>query len=301
MTDSSDVEPIAQPKDWAPLVTVFTLVIGFTYSDDMVEFAQNVTGWWSSRETPWLVFALDCLLVLSTAAMKWRMGGETDPKMFLRRMATGKWGLGAALVVIMHVVLIATTGVRSQLGESASVWINLLASLVFVTAMGLLLVSALSDKADRANRSWVVPVMLGTFVAQLASALWYPVIDVENGCAGDVASSYFSDSVNMTPVILLTLGIELNYVRRNASATLNAGQRVTPLLTVIMLGVSLMLSFSMVVKADMPKCGLAAVWQEYIAFVFSAQTLSIGMATVVWLLVSNPGDRDSLQSGSRRS
>lgn len=42
--------------------------------------------------------------------------------------------------------------------------------------------------------------------------------------------------------------------------------RVAPVLTVAMLSVSMVLSFSMMVKADMPKCGMAAVWHEYISF-----------------------------------
>ena len=167
-------------------------------------------------------------------------------------------------------------------------WVSLLSTLVFVTAMALLLISALSEGSTTASRGWVVPLVLGTLAAQFASALWYPAIDVEEGCS-DVASWYFSDMAHITPVILLTLGLELNYLRRNTAAQ-DAGMRVAPVLTVMMLGVSEVFALSMMVKADMPKCGMAAVWHEYIAFVFTAQSMTTGLATLMWLLV-----KDSVQ------
>ena len=70
----------------------------------------------------------------------------------------------------------------------------------------------------------------------------------------------------------------------------DAGMRVAPVLTVMMLGVSEVFALSMMVKADMPKCGMAAVWHEYIAFVFTAQSMTTGLATLMWQLV-----KDSLQ------
>ena len=42
---------------------------------------------------------------------------------------------------------------------------------------------------------------------------------------------------------------------------------------------------TVLVKADMPRCGIAAVWHEYFTFVFTAQALIMGLATVVWLLI----------------
>lgn len=269
------------------MTAALLLVIGFTYSDDMVEFALDLTGRRFAGAGPWLVFALDSLLVVGTAVLKWRISGRgSDPMAFLRRLPTSWWGLGAALVVVAHLVLIATAAPRARLGVSTSVWVSLASTVVFVTAMALLLVSALSDGDTATSRGWVVPLVLGTLVAQVGSALWYPVIDVEKGCAGDVASWYFSDMAHITPVVLLTLGLELNYLRRNTT-TLSPGMKVAPVLTVMMLTFSILLAFSMTVKADMPKCGMAAVWHEYISFVFTAQSMAIGLTTLVWLLVKD--------------
>lgn len=122
---------------------------------------------------------------------------------------------------------------------------------------------------------------------QIASALWYPVINVADGCAGDVSSYFFSDMTNMIPVVLLTTAVELNYIRRTATAH-DPGRRIAPVFIVLQLCIALGLSLSMVVKADLePRCGLGAVWHEYIAFVVGIQALSIGLAAMVWLVLAD--------------
>ena len=71
--------------DLTALVTVALLVVGFTFSDDVVEFLCDITGYGHAANAPWLIFAFDMLLVLGTAALKWRInGGVTDRRTFLR-------------------------------------------------------------------------------------------------------------------------------------------------------------------------------------------------------------------------
>ena len=267
-----------------PLAAAFMLVVGFTFSDDVVEFLLDVTGHSGSPARGWLVFALDVVLVLATAALKWRIDdGRTATAALLRRMVTGWWAVSAVLVIGAHLILIATAQNRAALGDTASAWINLLASAVFVAAMALLLFAALGE--GTASRGWIVPLAVGTFVAQIASALWYPVIDVQKGCAGEISANYFSEIVNIIAVVLLALGIESNFVRRSAAAR-DPGHRVAPVLTVILLCVGLALSFTMLAKANLgPFCGIGAVWHEYISFVVTAQALAIGLSTLVWLMI----------------
>lgn len=285
----------SQTRDVIPLVVVFGLVIGFTYSDDMVEFALEAAGRLGSGAGPWLVVAADLALVLGTAALKWRMTrAETDPAGFVRRLCTGPWAVGAVLVVVTHLALILTAEHRSALSEPAYLGVNLLATAVFVTAMTLLLHDALGGTTG--SRSWLAPLVFGTAVAQLASALWYPVIDLEHGCANDISPSYFSDASNILSVVLLAVGVELNYLRRAAKER-DPGQRVAPVITVVLMCIGLMLALSMQVKADLgTRCGIAAVWHEYISFVVTAQSLAIGLATITWLMIvdsradGDPGD-----------
>ncbi|MGD9619282.1 MAG: hypothetical protein AB7G47_02065 [Mycolicibacterium sp.] len=295
MSRIAGLESNTRTPQWIPLLAAFTLVVGFTYSDDIVEFTLDYTGWRFGGARVWLVFALDCVLVLGTLVAKWLMGGANEPGEFRRQVVIGKWGLGAALVVSLHLVLIVTEAPRAGLGKTAALWIALLFTLLFVAAMALLLVSVLSGPSDRPGNNWVLPLVVGVFVAQLVSALWHPVIQIDTRCAIDVASAYFSAVTLMQAIVLLNLGRELSDVRRRG-AVLNVGQQILPALTVLMLVVSILLALSMLLKSDTPACGLAAVWHEYIALVFTVQSTTTGLITLLWMMLFYP---DAVPSGRR--
>ena len=277
-------------SDLPAVAAVFALVITFTYSEDVVLLACQVFGLPDSTPRPWLVFALDCVVVAGTALLKWRISPVNSVKVFLRRLVTGWWGLGAALGVGAHLVLIATENNRSGLGNTASIWINLLVSLVFVASITLLLLSALSEGTT--SRGWVVPLVIGTFAVMVASALWYPAIDFDIACGNDVSSTYFSEVTNIMVVLLLTLGVEMNFVRRNAGAR-DPGERVAPVFIVMLLCVALALAITMLAKADLgPFCNLGAVWHEYISFMITIQAMATALATLVWLMLTDAVDGD---------
>ena len=280
--------PAELRKSIPALVVVFLLIVGFTFSDDVVEFLLDVTGHGNLVETnrQWLVFALDLLLVLATAALKWRISDEPRHcRAFLRMLLTGKWGLGALLVLGGHLVLILTIERRSGLSDLAGFWVRVLASAVFVGAMTMLLISALSEKP--VSRGWIAPLVFGTFVVQVASAMWYPWIDGNAGCAGEVSAQFYFDMSQMLAIILLTTAVELNYVRRSAIER-DPGRRMAPVFVVLLLCTALALCMSMDVKVDQgPYCGTGAVWHEYITFVVSIQAMAIGLATLVWLLLAD--------------
>lgn len=269
------------PEDLPALAAAFLLVVGFTFSDDAVEFLLDLTGnsALAAGDRQWLVLVADLALVLLTAVLKWRISKSW-------RM-NGLWALGALLVIVSHLVLILTAERRAGLGDIASVGINLAGSAVFVGAMIMLMIATLSD--GPASRSWIIPLAVGTFAVQIASALWYPVINVNEGCAGEVSSAFFADMNNTNVVLLLTMTIELNQLRRNAREG-DPGTRVAPVFTVLLICMALALAFSVLVKADSAPCGLAAVWHEYIAFVVNIQALAIGLSTLIWLYLANVGD-----------
>ena len=159
--------------------------------------------------------------------------------------------------------------------------------MVLVAAMVLLLWSALGDHA--VDRGWIIPLAIGNYVVQVCKVLWYPVIDAGTGCAENVSFEYFALMAHILPVVLLALGVETNFVRRGATAP-DLGRRVAPVLTIILLSVALGLAFSMLVKAHMtPPCGVAAGWHEYFSFVVTAQAMAIGLATLVWLMLTGVG------------
>ena len=273
--------------DWAAVTAVFVLVLGLTYSDDVVEFVVHRSGD-HHRDLRWPIFALDVVLVAGTAVLKWHMTSE--PRRlpdFLRSLARSWWAVGAALVLGIHLVLRLMSdgpgpGARWAVGDSA--FLTILTNAAFVVAMGLMLVAALTEKAGPPG--WILPVVIGTFVAQLASALWYPVIDNGSGCADNVSSDYFNGMVQVLPVFLVTLGLEVNYLR-NTRAIREPGKRAVAVLTVILLCTAEGLAFSMLISAGRVRCGGAAAWHEYISFVATVHAAAISLATLAWLLTSS--------------
>jgi hypothetical protein len=300
---TAESERRRRPADWPAILVVFALVVGFTYSDDLLELVLDATnaGFSGLR---WMVLALDCVLIAGAALLKKRITSNDDTGerlpwgAFLRQLVRGWWAVGAVLVVAVHLVLILTAPSRAHLGEVASVWIQLLGSLLFVVAMSLVLMSVLDDDltpldhrrgVGRARRDWILPLAVGTFVVHVASALWYPVIDMNQGCANEIAPDFFSNMVQVLPLLLVTLGIEMNFLRRTAAMS-HPGQRAAPVITVLLLCIAEGLAFSMLVKSEDVHCGFGAVWHEYIAFVVTVQATAISLATLVWLLLTNPSE-----------
>lgn len=288
MTSSPPEETTTAPGSWLALLAEFGLIIGFTYSNDVVEFALDLAGKPYFPIGQWLVFALDLALVFGTGALKWLMQDEhTGFPVFVRRLIHGWWGTGAALVVILHGLLIANGAQLANTTSGTALVINLLVTIAFVTAMTMLLLAVHSGTTG--SRTWFLPLVFGTLVTQFASALWEPVIDRQSGCADDISSGYFSSAIEFIALILLAIGVELSYVRR-AAAVRDATERAAPVLTVILLGAGQVLALSMMVKADQAdRCGFAAIWHEYISFLVTTQAMAVGLATITWLLVTDAG------------
>ena len=203
---------------------------------------------------------------------------------FLQGLIRGLWPIGAAIVLMVHLLLVTTAPPGHDWAVAGSPWLTLSATVAFVAAMGLLLVSALGPGS--APRGWILPVVIGTFVVQLASAMWYPVIDVDRACTGDVSTEYFNGMVQVLPVFLVTLGLEVNYLRHSNSIR-TPGPRAVAVMTVILLCVAEALAFSMLVRGGKISCGWAADWHEYIAFVATVHAAAISLATLAWLLLAS--------------
>ena len=272
--------------DWPAVTAVFVLVIALTSSDDIVEFFAEADG---SRPTDlrWPILVLDLALVAGTAVLKWHMAAQPRRlREFLSGLFRSWWAVGAALVLGIHLLLRLNRpgpGPGSEWAVADSASLTLLTNAVFVLAMGLLLVSALTTEAG--SRGWILPIVIGTFVAQLASALWYPVIDRGSGCAENVSSEYFNGMVQVLPVFLVTLGLEVNYLRVT-KAIREPGKRAVSVLTVILLCTAEAFAFSMLISGDRIRCGRAASWHEYIAFVTTVHAAAISLATLAWLLLA---------------
>lgn len=287
-------------SQWPALLAVVVMVIGFTYSDDIVEFALTVIGA-SVSGWRWFVLAIDLALLAGAAYLKWRITRQSEPgltwRQFQPRLLHSWWALGTVVVLALHVTIILLAGAEKHL----PLWGSLAGAAVFVAAMGLVLASTLDTNAapgvGLTRHGWAVPLVAGTFVVQVASALWFPVIDYRPSCANDISTDFFAQMVQVIPVLLITLGLEMGFLRwRNT--VMRPADRAAPLLTVLLLCVAEGLAFSMLVHTGVEHCGVAAVWHEYIAFVVCVHATAIGMATLAWLLIAENSAQRPVPEGA---
>jgi hypothetical protein len=287
------------------MILVFLWVIAYTYSEDVADVINDVTDAVGKPRFPgwvwvWAPLALDTVLVLASWPLKRRIAkGDGDSGRLW-----GWWTSGALLTVAVHLMWILT---EPHQVNAATVGLHLLASFLFVIAMGILLTSTLNADPmtlfsprlrDAEPRDWsraqsTLPLIIGTFFGYVATPLWYPKILLhsapigssgDQGCPPVIDPQYFAQMAQVIPVLLITLGIEFNYVRRT-QAVQEQVQRAAPILTVILLCVAQGLAFSALIKKD--ACGPVAAWNEYSALVVTVQALAIGLATFVWLLLTS--------------
>ena len=243
--------------DRPAILAVFLLVLGLTYSDDIVELIFAGAGNLGAYPQ-WIVLLIDGALVLAAALLKWRMetrarrGDALSWREFASILWRSWWPLGTALVIVGQ-IFVAVLG--------SALWVDLVASAILTVAMSLLLVAALDVGSPSARRwrdsNWIAPLVLGTLVVQVASSLWFPVINLQGECADTVSRDFFGQMVQVIPMLLVTLGIEMGYLQR-AQSLRTPGQRAAPVLTVAMLCLAEILTFSMLVDLG---SGLLRIWR----------------------------------------
>ncbi|HZA12341.1 hypothetical protein [Mycobacterium sp.] len=314
MAEDTPVQPQrSQRVDRSGIALVFVLVVLFSYSEEIIAGIVTVAGkpevsWWR-----WLVVLFDIVIIAATGLLKRRIAAADGDGNRL----WGWWAAGACLALAVDLVLLAV-------GDVITVWGDLVASTLFVVAMGMLLISALNgdpetvlSPARRRARppDWirarsVVPLIVGTYVGYVAAAIWSDVLDTDvmrtldtakaaeifslplaeqlpvlaQLCSGAVNPHLFAQMSTVIPLLLVALGIESGYFR---SSFREPAQRAATITTVSLLCIGLVLALSAVVKSGNGCGNILTGWHEYLAFVVSVQASAIGLVTLVWLLVVN--------------
>jgi len=278
---------------------VFVWVILGAYNIDFVQAIHDFSGS-SVAFYPgggWAIARLASSVVL--IAVSWPLKRYIEKADGQGRRFWGWWWSGAAIIIAVHLLL---TFAEGRAGGIEPTWVGLLACLVYSIGMALVLISALNAdpmtlfsqrKRAQRPRDWVrvhsiLPAAAGTAILYFAQVLWFP----DDIHVGVVKENFFVAVLQFLPLVMITLGLEFNFTRRgthsrpetDASAPPDPVRRAAPIVTMILLCLAMLLAFSTLMND--PNGGLASAWHEYIAFEVSVQATTIGLATVVWLLLA---------------
>lgn len=321
MTAEPDIEHAAMVtrhrRDLAVIAVVFLLLFAFSYSEDFVAAAltvmnqDNVAGWFVG------LVGFDAAVLGLTGLLK-RFIARADG----RPSRLWRWWWAAFGAVIGIDVLLVF------LPDVHPLWVDFSASVALAVLMGIVMMVSLNadpltlfdaDRRSADPTGWarvraVIPLVIGTIACFLAATAFDDFFDLDTVrvldpeteaevaamplperlgawatlCEGAVSPAFFQQVVAVTPLLLLTLGVEFNFFRR---ALDEPAQRAAAAATVALMAIGLSLAVSTLPWADTGCGGVLGYWHEYLTFVVSVQGIATGLATLMWLLVANTADR----------
>ena len=234
------------------LAVVFLLLFVFSYSEDITFAVLDATG--HDHVVGWIIGLVGLDVAVLTVAGRLKLfitRVDGDPPRLWRW-----WWSAFAAVVVLDVVL-------CLLPEDHSLWIDLFASVAFAGIMGILMAVSLNadpvtlfsrSRRSEAPRDWArvratVPLMVGTFACYIAATAFDDFFDLDTVrsldpelaaevaamplaeqlgayatlCEGAVSPAFFQQVVAVIPLLLLTLGVEFNFFRRDPVRARPAG------------------------------------------------------------------------------
>ncbi|WP_019969295.1 hypothetical protein [Mycobacterium sp. 141] len=304
-------------RNRAVLAVVALLLSVFSYSEDIVFAVLEATD--HHDLAGWIIglVGLDVAVLAVVGRLKLFIAhADGEPP----RLWRWWWSLFGA-VVTLNVFL-------CLLPESHSLWIDFVSSIAFATIMGLLMAVSLNADpltlvsatrrstlpTDWARVRPIVPLMVGTFACFLAATAFDDYFDLDTMrsldpelqaevaamplnerlgalatlCEGAVSPAFFQQVVAVIPLLLLTLGVEFNFFRREL---VEPAQRAAAAATVTIMSISLVLALSTLPWEGLGCGHVLAYWHEYLTFVVSVQGVVTGLATLIWLLMASRPDR----------
>jgi hypothetical protein len=313
VTEVDDIAEVRRAGDPAIFGVVFLLVFAFSYSEETVRILLHAIG--HHEPVKWriglLVADLGVLLWVGLLKRSISRADHGPPRLWRW------WWIGFAITIALDIGL-------SGLPETPPVYVDLLTSTLFAVAMGILLMSSLNAdpltlfsprKRAAMPRDWrrvsaVVPLVVGTWSAYLAAAIFVDFFDIDvvrtedadmaaklgtlpvseqlsieaQLCSSAINPNYFGLVVQVLPVLLLALAVDFNYARRSQ---LGPAQRATVAATMVVISTGLVFALSAAPWAS-ATCGkIIHPWLEYLAFEISMQGMITALAMLVWLLLVN--------------
>jgi hypothetical protein len=303
-------------RDRSMLGVVLLLVFGFSYSSDLVAWVLEIIGVDTAMAWGIGLVGIDVVILLVVGLFKRVIGRAEGGESRLWQI----WWLSFGVVAALNVTI-------TCLPDDHPLWMDLLVSIAFAATLGVL--TAVSLNADpltlfsAARRAalpadWVrvravVPLLVGTCTSYIASTVFDDFFDLDTVrvldshtaaevatlplvqqlaalntlCESAVNPELYQHVVGVLPLLLLALGVEFNYFRQTL---LDPVQRAVTVATVTVMCTALVLALS-TLPFDGAGCGnVPSYWHEYLTFVVSVQGVTIGLATLIWMMVAGTTD-----------
>jgi hypothetical protein len=313
---------VRRTPDRAILGVILLSLFVMSYSEELVNGLFHVIGRGETEEWRIGLILVDTAILVWIGLLKRSISHDDHGPPRLWRW----WWAAGVIIIALDIIL-------NGLPEYPPVWVDVVSSVVFTIAIGILMMSSInadpstlfsSRRRSLLQRDWVrvralVPLIAGILACYIGATLFTDLFDVDvvrtvppematevaqlpladhldvldHLCKNAVNPWYFQHIVEVLPLLLLALGAEFNFFRRTLR---DPAQRAATAATVTVIAVGLVFALSTLPWAG-NECGeVLAGWHEYLTFVVSLQAIFTALATLVWVLVVNVPDDGSAES-----
>ena len=262
------------------LVLLFSV---FAYSEDVLQYAAERS---KAYFPGWTLILFD-LVVLSVVAVL--VCGGVRP-----RPPISRWAFAVALTVALDAAAIA------RLFDSPGM--GLLSCFLYLIPQALLLywvLTILDGRPGAADFLWLgSPLLLGTFLAWVASAIGWPLLD-ELSAVDElpVSAEFFAQASQILPVLFLALMLEIRFLSR-----LESRMRSRRALAFVVAGLILLaevLALSVLVYPDELSLHEREIpafisWHVYIALLATVAALLVSLLSIVLGVLRSAAARDGV-------
>ncbi|MBT0773638.1 hypothetical protein KIH74_32135 [Kineosporia sp. J2-2] len=160
--------------------------------------------------------------------------------------------------------------------------------LLWIVALALMLAVFLGidprrELLSRPRAGWqrlrpFAPLIIGTFVAWIAGALWDFALADPDAVGTRVDQEFFAQASQVVPLLFVALAVEAQFFRRPAQDAL---ERAAGIVTVATMCFGEIVVLSVLVAGDQAGASLMG-WHEFAAYIFGLEAIFVGLATLVW-------------------